>query len=227
MTRGPALKVRGREAAIRPQGEGPPAETWVRVPGAEAGDGFFLLLSPGVVAALAREGRSSARACRERGGWLVGQVLEGGTGVWVAEVVVGPEASGSDVAYRFGPEALASLIDGTAAARERLGLRGLRAGRIGWWHTHPGMGVFLSDADVDVHATSFPAPTDVAVVVAPFQDASADAIGAFRRVAGEVVPIGDVGIAPAPGVVVEFPFRLEGLRPSPRGERGEEGGWAR
>lgn len=226
MIRGPALKVRGRKEATRPHGEGPPRETWVRAPGAVPGDGFVLLLSPEVVAALGREGRTSARACQERGGWLVGQVLEGGVGVWVAELVVGPDDSGSDVAYAFGPETQARLIDGTAAARERLGRRGLRAGRIGWWHTHPAMGVFLSDADVDVHSTSFPAPTDVAVVVAPFQDPARDAIGAFRFVAGEVVAIGDVGIAPAPEALAEFPFRLEGPRPSLRGGSREEGGWA-
>jgi proteasome lid subunit RPN8/RPN11 len=39
---------------------------------------------------------------------------------------------------------------------------------LGWFHTHPRMGVFLSDYDIWLHTHFFPEPWQVALVIEPF-----------------------------------------------------------
>jgi proteasome lid subunit RPN8/RPN11 len=39
---------------------------------------------------------------------------------------------------------------------------------VGWFHTHPRMGVFLSHYDTFLHSNFFPEPWQVALVVEPF-----------------------------------------------------------
>lgn len=53
---------------------------------------------------------------------------------------------------------------------------------IGWFHTHPRMGVFLSHYDTFLHHNFFPEPWQVALVVEPFSSVA----GFFIRQAGGV-----------------------------------------
>lgn len=52
---------------------------------------------------------------------------------------------------------------------------------VGWFHTHPGLGVFYSADDVVVHSAAFVMPWHVGLVVDPVRDAA----GLFGWVAGE------------------------------------------
>ena len=56
---------------------------------------------------------------------------------------------------------------------------------VGWYHSHPGFGIFLSDYDLFIHKNFFAAPHQVAWVFDPHSDDE----GCFGWVAGEVVPI--------------------------------------
>ncbi len=56
---------------------------------------------------------------------------------------------------------------------------------VGWYHTHPRMGVFLSHYDTWLHRHFFPEPWQVALVIEPFQN-----LGGFfiRQTDGELDP---------------------------------------
>jgi proteasome lid subunit RPN8/RPN11 len=57
---------------------------------------------------------------------------------------------------------------------------------VGWHHTHPGYGIFLSSMDLFIHRHFFDLPWMVALVVDPRQDK----MGFFQWKKGKVVPCG-------------------------------------
>ncbi len=61
---------------------------------------------------------------------------------------------------------------------------------VGWYHTHPGFGVFLSDYDTFIHRNFFQAPWQVAFVVDPVSEQS----GFFTWKDGEIVPSGQYNV---------------------------------
>ena len=56
---------------------------------------------------------------------------------------------------------------------------------VGWYHSHPGFGVFLSEHDTFIHKNFFSAPSQVAWVFDPHSDEE----GCFGWKDGEVVPV--------------------------------------
>lgn len=58
---------------------------------------------------------------------------------------------------------------------------------VGWYHSHPGFGIFLSDYDVFIHKNFFPDPAMVALVVDP----RSGELGWFGWVDGEVEQLGE------------------------------------
>ena len=74
-----------------------------------------------------------------------------------------------------------SLVDLHAEMEEHFPDRQI----VGWYHTHPRMGVFLSHYDTWMHANFFPEPWQVALVIEPHSD-----IGGFfiRQEDGELDP---------------------------------------
>jgi proteasome lid subunit RPN8/RPN11 len=56
---------------------------------------------------------------------------------------------------------------------------------VGWYHTHPGMGVFLSSYDAWLHRHFFPEPWQVALVIDPISSTAAFFI---RQVDGNLDP---------------------------------------
>ena len=42
--------------------------------------------------------------------------------------------------------------------------------RVGWWHSHPGFGCFLSSVDIQTQKSIFPDPHEVALVIDPVND---------------------------------------------------------
>jgi proteasome lid subunit RPN8/RPN11 len=98
----------------------------------------------------------------ERGGLLIGQAALDEHGLWLGVV---------------------DALPATAALSERLSLTFTHAAWnqmladkderypeqpvAGWYHTHPGLGVFLSQPDLFIHQHFFTQPTDVALVIDP------------------------------------------------------------
>ena len=55
---------------------------------------------------------------------------------------------------------------------------------VGWYHSHPGMGIFLSNYDVDIHKNRFSNPWEVALVLDPVKHEG----GFFAWVDGNINP---------------------------------------
>ncbi|HEY6349141.1 MAG TPA: Mov34/MPN/PAD-1 family protein [Candidatus Angelobacter sp.] len=68
---------------------------------------------------------------------------------------------------------------------------------LGWYHSHPGMGVFLSSTDLRTQQLYFPAPWQIAIVLDPVSHETA----VFHGAKGERLP---------PGNLIEFTERQPG-----------------
>lgn len=66
---------------------------------------------------------------------------------------------------------------------------------VGWHHTHPSFGIFLSGMDLFIHQGYFNLPWQVALVVDPV----ADKLGFFQWKKGEIAKCGFYTVAPADG----------------------------
>jgi proteasome lid subunit RPN8/RPN11 len=99
---------------------------------------------------------------REHGGILLGQVFEDPGGRYyliVESAVLAADTLGSPVHLQFSHESWQTVwerMDG----RDDLAI-------VGWFHTHPGLGVFLSGTDRRTQALYFSQPWQLAVVLDP------------------------------------------------------------
>jgi proteasome lid subunit RPN8/RPN11 len=76
---------------------------------------------------------------------------------------------------------------------------------VGWFHTHPGLGVFYSSDDVVVHSAAFTMPWHVGLVVDPLRSEAAY----FGWVDGELTPLdGFYEIQRAPNAKKVAPWRV-------------------
>lgn len=118
---------------------------------------------------------------REIGGLLLGRVRGEGERALVrveaALLAQGADSVGSSI--RFTPELLAEL--GTRAKKEYPAFR-----VVGWFHTHSGLGAFLSGYDAAVHKEHFPEPWQVALVL----DTELEREALYIREGAEMVPVG-------------------------------------
>ena len=112
--------------------------------------------------------RITVHACRsdvEVGGVLVGQwCMDDSTGeqfIVVRHVLPARHTRQGSVYLTFTQD---TLIDMHEQIEHRF--EGQRI--VGWFHTHPRMGVFLSHYDTFMHGNFFPEPWQVALVVEPF-----------------------------------------------------------
>ena len=106
--------------------------------------------------------RQRADEGEEALGLLVGDWAEdpGGLPFSVAlDAPTGP-LEGSAVSARFTPEGLAEVARTLAGIRYDYVV-------VGWYHSHPGMGVFMSDLDLRTQRAGFPHAHQVALVVDP------------------------------------------------------------
>ena len=100
----------------------------------------------------------------EVGGALVGLRRldpDSGTAFVVVEAAVAARHT------RHGASYLTFTQDSLVAIHDDLDRRHPGREIIGWYHTHPGMGVFLSGYDVWLHEHFFPEPWQLALVVEP------------------------------------------------------------
>lgn len=103
---------------------------------------------------------------REHGGLLLGHVaaspFSDEFAVWVMEALPAKHTKGSRSRLTFTQDTWADFDDVT----EHLRRRGLEYKRVGWYHSHPSFGVFLSSYDLNV-CEDFRLPTHVALVYDP------------------------------------------------------------
>ena len=126
-------------------------------------------------------------------GMLIGEVLQDDFGhfVVVDEMIEGEHADGSLAGVTFTQETWAHIF-------HELDVKHPGKRIVGWYHTHPGFGVFLSSMDTFIHNNFFNLPWQIAYVVDPL----AHTEGAFEWRNGRAVPsvpywIGEVLIAGA------------------------------
>jgi proteasome lid subunit RPN8/RPN11 len=126
----------------------------------ERNPAFQAVIRQSVLNRIHAHGDSSPRA--EVCGVLVGDVYQDETGpfVLVEQMIEGESANGS-----------AGQVTFTAATWQHIQLEmdkhyaDLRI--VGWYHTHPGHGVFLSEMDIFLHESFFGLPWQMAVVYDP------------------------------------------------------------
>jgi proteasome lid subunit RPN8/RPN11 len=106
--------------------------------------------------------RGGADTTREVGGILVGEVLRDDSGpfikVDVALDALHAEEKGAELTFTHATwEHLNKEMDTKYTGKKV----------VGWWHTHPGFGVFLSDRDQFIHRSFFNLPFQIALVYDP------------------------------------------------------------
>jgi proteasome lid subunit RPN8/RPN11 len=116
----------------------------------------------------------------ELGGALLGQAYRHKNGVAV-EVKAALPAASSDhgpVHFTFSADSWSKLHRDRAAHYPNLDI-------VGWFHTHPDLGVFYSSDDVVVHSAAFTLPWHVGLVVDPLREEAAF----FGWVEGALAPL--------------------------------------
>lgn len=124
----------------------------------------------------ARGTLADGETIREVGGILVGMAYrdEGGPYLEVHSIIPAEHTRSEGTEVTFTPDTWAQVNCAKEAQfpDERI---------VGWYHTHPRFGIFLSDRDKFVHSHSFPQPWAVAFVLDPVQQLE----GLFVWSAGE------------------------------------------
>ncbi len=144
-----------------------------------ADDDVVVVLTETAVSQIRTHNQSDKRV--ELGGVLLGKAYRHGRRI-VVEISAALPAHSNDhgpIHFTFTADAWAQVHKDRAAQFPNLSI-------VGWFHTHPGLGVFYSSDDVVVQSAAFTLPWHVGLVVDPLsKDASF-----FGWKAGEVVPIG-------------------------------------
>ncbi len=108
------------------------------------------------------EGHCVSDLNRELGGVLLGHAKEIGESLWI-EVIAAIPANSEDhgpVHFKFTADTWAKLHEDRTKRYPNLDI-------VGWFHTHPNLGVFYSADDVIVHSAAFTMPWHVGLVLDP------------------------------------------------------------
>lgn len=124
---------------------------------------------------------SESNVRSELGGVLLGHVYREGETLFVDVHAALPANSNErgPVHFTFTADAWSQIHRDKAAHYPRLDI-------VGWFHTHPGLGVFYSSDDVVVHSAAFTLPWHVGLVVDPVRREAAY----FGWLQGSLAPIG-------------------------------------
>jgi proteasome lid subunit RPN8/RPN11 len=143
-------------------------------------DGPVVVLSERVLEEMLQY--SEQELTRERGGFLLGGVYgQSPQYVVVRHFHPALEAQGNSASLTFTHETWAALTRETERNFPNESL-------VGWQHTHPGFGVFLSGYDLFIHKNFFAEPWQVALVVDPRRQE----LGFFHWRGGEIRDCGFV-----------------------------------
>lgn len=99
---------------------------------------------------------------QEVGGVLLGGFFRNDKGsfVEVTDFIDAEKAEGTDVSLTFTHETWEQI-------HERVAQRGTDLQIVGWYHSHPGLGVFMSKEDEFIHTSFFSDPWHIAIVHDP------------------------------------------------------------
>ncbi len=118
---------------------------------------------------------------KESGGFLLGNRYEcpntNRQYIVIDQFMKAEYTEGTQVSLTFTTESWAQLTD-------RLDGKYRGKQHIGWYHSHPGMGIFLSNYDLDIHKNRFANDWDVALVLDPIKHEG----GFFGWVEGNINP---------------------------------------
>lgn len=146
----------------------------------------------------------------EVGGLLIGEVFRDSATDRPVTVVRGaiPALGGasSAVSFTFTPDAW----DHLTTERDRSWPDMIA---VGWFHTHPNLGVFYSGTDRNTQHAFFNRPWNVGVVVDPL--ALADQVGLFVGAHSRRIPASDLVIAPQKVVVASQPATITSSHAEP------------
>ena len=124
------------------------------------------------------DARAAAMGIVEVGGILVGNVYKDGDGPYleITSAVIGEHTDNQGTQMTFTPDTWAQVaeIKDRLFPNEKI---------VGWYHTHPDFGIFLSDMDKFTHRQFFSPPWTTAFVVDPVQKSE----GFFVWSGGETV----------------------------------------
>ena len=135
----------------------------------------------------------------EVGGVLIGRRYADGS-PRITDIIAALEAEGARSRVTFTHDAWArihEILDRDFQSEEILG----------WYHSHPGFGIFLSEHDLFIHRNFFARPEQIAVVVDPHSGRE----GVFVWRDGEIVMLAEVE-TPRPG---ELPRPAQTAPPQP------------
>ncbi len=176
-----------------------------------AGDPVAVLVAADAMAAVFAHGRASRL---EQGGILLGRAyrdpaappVDGTTRdvVDVARALPAPAARSTETFFRFGPETWAALRARWLETAPGLDL-------VGWYHTHPDLGVFFSGTDRATQRDFFARPWLLGLVVDPvrgteawFAGAESRPVRSVRRYGGPLARQGE-SLAPASRALATSP----------------------
>jgi len=165
-----------------PQKEYRTAHRWLdassRLAFEEAGEKLDLYVSKLAEEKIRNHAVSNAEKRLEVMGFLLGNVYRHDGKVYsLVRDVATTDLLASSVRVRFQPEAMEKLF-------ESIDDCGFSYLVVGWYHSHPGHGCFLSSTDVDTQRAMFDKPYHSAIVVDPLRRE----IEAFRIESGIAVP---------------------------------------
>jgi len=108
------------------------------------------------------ERQSTADKDREVGGVMLGGFYRNDEGsfVEVVDLIEAESATGTDISLTFTHQTWEHI-------HEQVARRGDEAQIVGWYHSHPGLGVFMSKQDEFIHSSFFADPWHVAIVHDP------------------------------------------------------------
>jgi len=152
-----------------------------------------IMIEEGVVAAAAEHGQQDTS--REQGGVLVGTVAAGDQ-----ETVVCVEAAIPAVRTRASRSQVTFTHDSWNQIYQVIDSQYPDKQIVGWYHTHPGFGIFLSEYDLFIHRHFFSAPWQVAYVIDPLSGES----GCFSWQGKKIIPTADYNIF-RPGATAPLP----------------------
>lgn len=157
-----------------------------------------LALFPEAIDEIARHANSDT--AREVGGVLLGQAYRHDDHLLldVRQALPAHTSDSGPIHFTFNADAWSQLHRDRAEKYPALDI-------VGWFHTHPGLGIFFSADDVVVHSAAFVLPWHIALVVDPLSKQ----VGAFARRDSELEPLpGFYEIGAGASNTSRLPWRL-------------------
>jgi proteasome lid subunit RPN8/RPN11 len=199
-----------------PREIGPEGLTRKPFPASRAFRACFIPSAHASVCEHARESIVGMESINEVGGFLVGRVYcdEAGPYLEIKAALRGRHTRNEGTEVAFTPETW-------AAANAEKDRDFPDDSIVGWYHTHPRFGIFLSDRDRFVHQHSFGQPWAAAFVVDPVQNLE----GLFTWCEGETRRMQEYWVGTERKVFVETEARLDAAPDEPPSPRKSQMAW--